>query len=61
MNYGDHLKDFGERGIFVTMSERTIANTDEATTVELTETDIPGAFLSKPFDRHTIPRVTCVS
>ena len=57
MNYGDHSKDCGERGVFVTMSERSIANTDEAITVELTETDIPGAFLSEPFDRQTIPEL----
>ena len=39
------------------MSERTIVNTDEAFTVELTEADIPGLFLSEPFDRHTIPKL----
>ena len=55
VNYGNYLKDCGERGVFVTMSERTIANNDEAISVELTETDIPGAFLSEPFDHHTIP------
>ena len=54
MNYSNHSKDCGERGVFVTMPERTIASTDEAITVELAEADIPGVLLSEPFDRHTI-------
>ena len=57
MNYGNHSKDCGERGVFIIVSERTIASTDEASTVELTAADIPGAFLSEPFDRHTIPEL----
>lgn len=39
------------------MSERTIANTDEVITVEATEADIPGTFLSEPFDFHMIPEL----
>jgi len=39
------------------MAECTIASSDQATVIQLTECDIPGAFLSEPIDRHTMPEL----
>ena len=40
------------------MAESTIASSDRATVViQLSEHDIPGAFLSEPIDRHTMPEL----
>ena len=39
------------------MAECGIASPDPAT-VQPTESDIPGAFLSEPFSSHTIPQLT---
>ena len=40
------------------MAQCTIASGDRATVViQLSEHDIPGAFLSEPIDRHTMPEL----
>ena len=39
------------------MAECTIASSDQAAVIQLTECDIPGAFLSEPIDRHTMPEL----
>ena len=39
------------------MAEKTISS-DQAVSVHLTESDIPGAFLSEPMASHTVPQLT---
>ena len=39
------------------MAESAIASDDQPT-VQLTDSDIPGAHLSEPFASHTIPELT---
>ena len=34
-----------------------MARSDQATVIQLTECDIPKAFLSAPIDRHTMPEL----
>ena len=41
-----------------TMAEKTIRSSDQAVGVQLTESDIPGAFLSEPMASHTVPQLT---
>ena len=37
-----------------TMAEKTIRSSGQAVSVQLTESDIPGAFLSEPMASHTV-------
>ena len=37
-----------------TMAEKTIRSSDQAVSVQLTESDIPGTFLSEPMASHTV-------
>ena len=37
-----------------TMAEKTIRSSDQAVSVQLTESDIPDTFLSEPMASHTV-------
>ena len=39
------------------MAECMMASSDQVTVIQLTERDIPGAFLSEPIDRPTMPEL----
>ena len=39
------------------MAKCTIASSDQVTVIQLTECDIPGAFLSETINRHTMPEL----
>ena len=41
-----------------TMADQLTKSSDEEASVQLTESDIPGAFLNEPVASHTIPQLT---